>query len=128
MDLCIRGQRTSSGCQRLKASSVELARSGCGLENNAARAHSGPMQGGFVHKARFIGNDRQARVSRNCRMGASEDENYMVFDCLLYAPLSLKHSNTFAAAQDLSSVCKSPLAARFMYDCYLMQAEFVAEN
>jgi len=27
----------------------------------------------------------------------------------------------------LSSVCQSPLAARFIYECYLMHAEFVAE-
>jgi len=52
----------------------------------------------------------------------------MVFECPLSASLRLKHSNLFATAQDLSSVCRLPLAARFVYDCYFMHAEFVAED
>jgi hypothetical protein len=33
----------------------------------------------------------------------------------------------FADAPNLSSVCQSALVARFIYDCHLMHAEFVAE-
>jgi len=56
-----------------------------------------------------------------------DDEEHVVFECPLYAPLRQKHKKLFEQAQDLSSVCQSPLAARFIYECYLMHAEFVAE-
>jgi hypothetical protein len=51
----------------------------------------------------------------------------MIFGCPLYAPLRLKHSELFPDAPNLSSVCQSALAARFIYDCFLMHATFVAE-
>jgi len=53
----------------------------------------------------------------------------MVIECPLYAPVRLKPGETPAAAQDLSSLCQQPLAARrLIYDCYLMLAEFLAED
>jgi len=61
-------------------------------------------------------------------MGVIEDKLHMKFEYRLYAPLRLKHSILFATAQDVSSVCQSPLAARFIYDGYLMHAKFVAED
>jgi hypothetical protein len=51
----------------------------------------------------------------------------MIFVCPLYALLRLKYTELFADALNLSSVCQSALAARFIYDCYRMHAEFVAE-
>jgi hypothetical protein len=51
----------------------------------------------------------------------------MMFVCPFYAPLRLKHTGLFAVAPNLSNVCQSALAARFIYDCYLMHAVFMAE-
>jgi hypothetical protein len=45
----------------------------------------------------------------------------------MYAPLRLNHTELFADAPILSGVCQPALAARFIYDCYLVHAMFVAE-
>jgi len=80
-----------------------------------------------IHQGRFLGMARNDRICKKCQLGATENEEHVVFECPLYAPLRQKHKKLFEQAQDLSSVCQSPLAARFIYECYLMHAEFVAE-
>lgn len=80
-----------------------------------------------IQQGRFLGMARNDRICKKCQLGATENEEHVVFECPLYAPLRQKHKKLFEQAQDLSSVCQSPLAARFIYECYLMHAEFVAE-
>ena len=80
-----------------------------------------------IQQGRFLGTERQERICKRCSLGTVEDEEHMIFVCPLYAPLRLKHTELFAGAPNVRSVCQSALAARFIYDCYLMHAEFVAE-
>jgi hypothetical protein len=48
----------------------------------------------------------------------------MIFVCPLHATLRLKHTELFADAPNLSSVCQSALPTIYIYDCFLMHAEF----
>ena len=81
-----------------------------------------------IQQGRFIGVERQNRICKKCNLGVIEDEEHMLFVCPLYAHLRLKHSKVFADAADMRGVCQSVLAARFVNDCYLKHAEFVAED
>jgi hypothetical protein len=69
---------------------------------------------GWISKpGRCLGTERQKTICINCSLGTVEDEDHIIFVCPLYAPLRLKHTELFADAPNLSSVCQSGLAARF---------------
>jgi len=101
-------------------------RSGPYIETSGGGWHALELDPFGLNSTTGICRNWQDRICKNCSMGAIENELHMVFECPLFAPSRLKYSKLFAAAQDLSSVCQSPLAARFTHDC--MHAENVAED
>jgi hypothetical protein len=67
-------------------------------------------------------------MCKNCNLGVVEDEAHVVFVCPLYETLRAKHSELFRDATKLNSAFSTAHIATFLYDCYLMHVESVAET
>jgi hypothetical protein len=67
-------------------------------------------------------------LCKKCNLGLVEDEVHVVFVCPLYEILRVKYSELFRDATNLNSAFSSAQSARFLYDCYLMHVESVAET
>jgi hypothetical protein len=72
--------------------------------------------------------EKENRKCKKCNLGVVEDEAHAVFVCPLYETLRVKYSELFRDATNLNTVFRTAQIANFLYDCYLMHVEFVAET
>jgi hypothetical protein len=66
--------------------------------------------------------------SIQCNLRVVEDEAHVVFVCPLIETLRVKYPELFRDATNLNSAFSSAQIARFLYDCYLMHVESLAET
>jgi hypothetical protein len=83
-----------------------------------------------IQRGRFTKpqTERENRLCKKCNLGLVEDEVHVVFVCPLYEILRVKYSGLFRDATNLNSAFSSAQIARFLYNCYLMHVESVAET
>jgi hypothetical protein len=72
--------------------------------------------------------ERENRLCKKNYLGVVEDEIHVVFVCPLSETLRVKYSEYFRDATNLNSAFNSAQIARFLYDCYMMHVESVAET
>jgi hypothetical protein len=82
-----------------------------------------------IQRGRFTKprTERENRLCKKCYLGLVKDEVHVVFVCPLYEILRVKYSGLFRDATNLNSAVSSAQIARFLYDCYLVHVESVAE-
>jgi hypothetical protein len=68
------------------------------------------------------------QIVRKSNLGLVEYDVHVVIVCPLYKTLRGKYSDLFRDATNLNSAFSSAQVARFLYDCYLMHVESVAET
>jgi hypothetical protein len=83
-----------------------------------------------IQRGRFtkLQTERGNRLCKKRNLGLVKDEVHVVFVCPLYEILRVKYSESLRDATNLNSAFSSAKIARFLYDCYLMHVESVAED
>jgi hypothetical protein len=71
---------------------------------------------------------RENNLCNRSNLGVLEDESQVVFVCPLYETLRVKYSELFRDATNVNRAFSTAQIANFLYDCYLMHVESVAET